>query len=47
LDFVRGWKTPLERYVPLSQRDLRSEAVDVEDNDQDEDEDEDEDTRGG
>jgi hypothetical protein len=24
LDFFRGWKTPLERYVPLSQRDRNS-----------------------
>jgi hypothetical protein len=37
LDFFRGWKTPLERYVPLSQRASRSQAVDDDDNDQDDD----------
>lgn len=42
LDFLRGWKTPTERYMPLSLRAPGSETVDDEDNDQDEDED----TRG-
>jgi hypothetical protein len=35
LDFFRGWKTPLERYVPLSQCAPRSHTADDEDNDQD------------
>lgn len=39
LDFFLGWKTPIERYVPLSQRAHRSETVDDEGNDEDEDED--------
>lgn len=37
LDFFRGWKTPLERYVPLSLRAARSPAVDDADGDQEED----------
>jgi hypothetical protein len=39
LDFFRGWKTPLERYVPLSLRATRSLAVDDADCDQEDDED--------
>lgn len=31
LDFFRGWKTPLERYVPLLQRPPRSHTADDED----------------
>ena len=37
LEFFRGWKTPLERYVPLSLRAARSPAVDDADGDQEED----------
>jgi hypothetical protein len=33
LDFFRGWKTPLERYVPLSSRALRAQDVDDADED--------------
>jgi hypothetical protein len=33
LDFFREWKTPIERYVPLSQRDHSAGTVDAEDND--------------
>lgn len=36
LDFFRGWKTPLERYVPLSQRASSTQPVE---NDDDDDED--------
>ncbi len=39
LDFFRGWKTPLERYVPLSLRAPRSPAVDDAEGDQEDDED--------
>jgi hypothetical protein len=39
LDFFRGWKTPLERYVPLSLRAARSPAVDDAHRDRDDDED--------
>ncbi len=39
LDFLRGWKTPLERYVPLSQRAPRSPAVDDAHGDEDDNED--------
>lgn len=39
LDFFRGWKTPLERYVPLSLRAARSPTVDDADGDHDDDED--------
>ena len=38
LDFFRGWKTPLERYVPLSLRAPSSPAVDDADGDQEDDE---------
>ncbi len=41
LDFFREWKTPLERYVPLSQRDPSATPVDEEDNDQNVDPDDD------
>ena len=34
LDFFRGWKTPIERYVPLSLRAAHSPAVDEADGDQ-------------
>lgn len=37
LDFFRGWKTPLERYVALSQRAVRSPAFDGADGDQEDD----------
>lgn len=39
LDFFRGWKTPLEPYVPLSLRTARSPAVDDVHGDGDDDED--------
>jgi hypothetical protein len=39
LDFFREWKTPIERYVPLSQRDPGAGDVDTEEHDEDEDED--------
>ena len=41
LDFFREWKTPLERYVPLSQRDPDAAKVDEEDHDQSVDPDDD------
>lgn len=39
LDFFRGWKTPRERYVPLSLRAPSSPAVDNADGDPEDDED--------
>ena len=39
MDFFRGWKTPLERYVPLS---LRAPGTQPTEGDDDEDEDFDE-----
>ena len=36
LDFFRGWKTPLERYVPLSQRTPNTQPAESDD-DEDED----------
>src|SRR5690606_14184571 len=39
LDFFREWKTPTERYVPLSQRDPGAGNVDADENDECEDED--------
>ena len=35
LDFFRAWKTPIERYVPLSQRAPATDHVDEEDEDED------------
>ncbi len=39
LEFFQGWKTPLERYVPLSPHATPSPAVDDADGDQEDDED--------